>query len=56
MSSTTTVDQVTPEYLEEGRVHILQDKHIPDYVTILRIHGPFLFGTTDKLQSVSGQD
>jgi len=53
VSNTTTVDQVTPEYLEEGRVHILQDKHIPDYVTILRIHGPFLFGTTDKLQSVT---
>ena len=35
VSSTTTVDRVTPEYLEEGRVHILQDKHIPDYVTIL---------------------
>jgi SulP family sulfate permease len=53
VSSTTTVDQVTPRYLEEGRVHILQDKHIPDYVTILRIHGPFLFGTADKLQSVA---
>jgi SulP family sulfate permease len=53
VSNTTTVDQVTPEYLQEGRVHILQDKHIPDYVTILRIHGPFLFGTTDKLQSVT---
>ena len=52
VSSTTTVDQVTAEYLKEGRVHILQDKHIPDYVTIFRIHGPFLFGTTDKLQSV----
>jgi len=52
VSSTTTVDQVTPKYLEEGRVHILQDKPIPDYVTILRIHGPFLFGTTDKLQRV----
>jgi SulP family sulfate permease len=52
VSSTTTVDQVTPEYLEEGRVHILQDKHIPDYVTILRIHGPFLFGSTDKLQGI----
>jgi sulfate permease, SulP family len=52
VSSTTTVDQVTREYLEEGRVHILQDKHIPDYVTILRIHGPFLFGTADKLQGV----
>jgi sulfate permease, SulP family len=52
VAATTTVDQVTEQYLEEGRVHILQDKEIPDYVTILRIHGPFLFGSTDKLQSV----
>jgi sulfate permease, SulP family len=27
----------------------LQDKDIPSHVTILRIHGPFLFGTTEKL-------
>jgi SulP family sulfate permease len=53
VSSTTTVARVTPKYLEEGRVHILQDKHIPEYVTIFRIHGPFLFGTTDKLQRIS---
>ena len=43
---------MTAQYVEEGRVHVLQDKHIPDYVTIFRIHGPFLFGTTDKLQGV----
>ena len=52
VSSTTTVSRVTSSYLEEGRVHVLQDKHIPDYVTIFRIHGPFLFGATDKLQRV----
>ena len=28
---------------------MLQGKDLPDYVTILRIHGPFLFGMTDKL-------
>ena len=49
ISQTTTVVRVTPEYIESGRPHILQDKDIPHYVTILRIHGPFLFGTTDKL-------
>ena len=38
-----------PEYIEDGRAHVLQDKHVPAYVTILRIHGPFLFGMTDKL-------
>lgn len=49
VSQTTTVSLVTPEDLEDGRAHVLQDKTIPPYVTILRIHGPFLFGTTDKL-------
>ena len=49
VSQTTTVSKVTPEYIERGRVHVLQDKQVPPYVTILRIHGPFLFGTTDKL-------
>jgi SulP family sulfate permease len=49
---TTTVSRVTKEYVERGRVHILQDKRIPDYVTILRIHGPFLFGATDKLTNL----
>ena len=49
ISKTTTVSRVTAEYLDEGREHSLQDKQIPSYVSILRIHGPFLFGTTDKL-------
>jgi SulP family sulfate permease len=49
VTQTTSVSTVTPEYIEDGRVHVLQDKQVPPYVTILRIHGPFLFGTTDKL-------
>jgi sulfate permease, SulP family len=49
IAETTTVAAVTPEYLRDGQAHILQDKDIPSNVTILRIHGPFLFGTTDKL-------
>jgi SulP family sulfate permease len=49
IAETTTVEAVTPEYLEDGRAHILQDKDIPSIVTILRIHGPFLFGATEKL-------
>jgi SulP family sulfate permease len=49
VSQTTTVSTVTGEYIESGRAHILQDKPVPPYVSILRIHGPFLFGTTDKL-------
>jgi SulP family sulfate permease len=49
VTATTTVSRVTHDYVKRGRAHILQDKDIPAYVTILRIHGPFLFGATDKL-------
>ena len=49
---TTTVSPVTDEYVREGHVHSLQTKPIPRYVKIFRIHGPFLFGTTDKLHAV----
>ena len=53
VASTTTVTQVTEDYVEDGRVHILQDKDIPYYATIFRIHGPFLFGATDKIWAVT---
>jgi SulP family sulfate permease len=49
VAATTTVAPVTAEYLRDGQAHILQDKEIPANVSILRIHGPFLFGTTEKL-------
>ena len=49
VAATTTVVAVTREYLIEGMAHTLQDKEIPPNTTILRIHGPFLFGTTEKL-------
>jgi SulP family sulfate permease len=50
---TTTVSQATPDYVEAGRAHSLQDKEIPPYVAIFRIHGPFLFGVTDKLARIT---
>lgn len=53
VASTTTVSRVTDDYVEDGRVHILQDKDIPYYATIFRIHGPFLFGATDKISIVT---
>jgi sulfate permease, SulP family len=55
VSTTTTVARVTKDYLDDGRVHVLQDKHIPDYVSIIRIHGPFLFGATDQLDVVGDE-
>jgi sulfate permease, SulP family len=55
VSSTTTVTRVTQDYVDAGRAHNLQDKEIPPYVTIFRIHGPFLFGSTDQLDPVCDQ-
>jgi SulP family sulfate permease len=55
VTATTTVSEVTDDYVEAGRAHILQDKDIPDYVRVFRIHGPFLFGATDKLDMLSEQ-
>src|SRR5580765_650874 len=53
VTQTTTVSEVTEEYLREGHVHILQHKVIPSYVAIFRIHGPFLFGATDKIEEIT---
>jgi len=53
VAATTTVSEVTKEYVDDGRLHILQDKYIPDYVSVVRIHGPFLFGTIDSLSAIA---
>jgi SulP family sulfate permease len=49
VADTTTVSALTPLDLELARVHVLEDKEVPPYVTVLRINGPFLFGAGDKL-------
>lgn len=49
VADTTTVLPVDDEYIRDGLPHVLQGRIIPPYVTLLRIHGPFLFGTTEKL-------
>ena len=49
VADTTTVTPVTDEYIRDGLPHVLQGRILPPYVTLLRIHGPFLFGTTEKL-------
>jgi SulP family sulfate permease len=55
VTTTTTVARVTPEYIAGGRAHSLQLHDIPDGVAIFRIHGPFLFGATDKLVELEGE-
>ena len=52
VSGTTTVTRVTEQYVEEGWLHIVQDKPIPEYVAVFRIHGPFLFGGNEKISQV----
>jgi len=49
ISETTSVLPVTDDYIRDGLPHTLQGRIIPPYVSLLRIHGPFLFGTTEKL-------
>ena len=52
---TTTVTEETEDEVEAARVHLMQDKSVPDYVTVFRIHGPFLFGGLDKLSAITGK-
>jgi len=55
VTATTTISRVTPKYLEESKLHVLQDKEIPPYATVFRIHGPFLFGAADKIEELVEQ-
>jgi sulfate permease, SulP family len=52
VTGTTTVTRITQQYVEEGWTQIIQDKPIPDYVALFRIHGPFLFGANEKVDEV----
>jgi SulP family sulfate permease len=52
VAETTSVARVTGSLVEEGRLHSLQGVAIPDYAAVYRIHGPFLFGATDKLTAI----
>jgi SulP family sulfate permease len=54
IAETTTVSPVNDDYIRDGLPHVLQGRIIPPYVTLLRIHGPFLFGTTEKLVEATG--
>ena len=53
VTHTTTVAIVTDADIEKDRDHVLQDKTIPPYVTLIRIHGPFLFGAGEKLSRLT---
>ena len=52
---TTTVAKVTPEYVRAGFAHSLQTNAVPAEVAVFRVHGPFLFGATDKLSVIEAE-
>jgi sulfate permease, SulP family len=52
VSRTTTVSRVTKDYVADSSVHVLQGKDLPEYVVVYRVHGPFLFGATDKFAEI----
>ena len=52
VAATTVVEEITQDEMERGRVHRVEEQTIPEYVAIFRIHGPFLFGSAEKLAAV----
>jgi SulP family sulfate permease len=55
VTATTTVARVTPAYVRAGVSHSLQLHDVPEGVAVYRIHGPFLFGSTEKLSVVEDE-
>ena len=53
VSATTTVASITEQEVRDGGAHVLADKYIPPYVNVVRVHGPFLFGATEKLDQAT---
>lgn len=55
VTRTTTVERVTDAYVQAGIPHSMQLNPIPPDVAVYRIHGPFLFGATDKLSAIEDE-
>jgi SulP family sulfate permease len=53
VSMTTLVANVTSDDIRDGEAHVLNDKYIPPYVSVVRIRGPFLFGAAEKLNDAT---
>lgn len=50
VSETTTVASLTDDDLRDSGAYVLTGRYIPVYVSVVRIRGPFLFGSTEKLE------
>lgn len=53
VTDTTSIIEITPSHVETHEEHSVVSNPLPDGVTMFRIHGPFLFGSSDKLSVIS---
>jgi len=53
IAKTTEVVEETPAEVDAARVHLMQDKAVPEGAVVFRIQGPFLFGGLDKLAAIT---
>jgi SulP family sulfate permease len=52
VAETTAVSQVTEDYMDNLRAHVLHDKHIPVYIEIFSVQGALMFGAAQKLEII----
>ena len=53
VAATTEVSPVNEDFLSNARMHLLHDKHIPDYVEVFSVQGALLFGAAQKLEVIT---
>jgi len=52
VAETTSVSPVTEDFMRTVRLHLLHDKHIPEYVEVFSVQGALLFGASQKLEVI----
>lgn len=53
VSRTTTVASVQAADAADGRLHVIEEENLPDYVTVFRVYGPLMFGATDQVIAIA---
>jgi SulP family sulfate permease len=55
VANTTSVSAVDEDYLSKLKLHLLHDKHIPEYAEVFSVQGALLFGAAQKLDVIHHQ-
>ena len=53
VAATTEVSPVNEDFLSNVRMHLLHDKHIPEYVEVFSVQGALMFGAAQKLEVIT---